>query len=270
MTGRKTIFIISDSTGETATHVLQTALVQFPANRMLVDVRRFPEINTPEKLAPILFDAAISRALIIHTLVLPEVREALAQECADRELVVIDVLGPIIEQLEDYFGDELPLHEEGLTQRFDEMYLRRVRAMEFVVQHDDGKHVEGLREAEVVLVGVSRTAKTPLSLYLASRGVLVGNVPLVPGIEPPDILFELDLSRVFGLIVSPSRLLQIRQERVARLGVAGGDYDAEEKIREEIKGARLLFARTGWPVIDMTARSIESAAEEIVRRIGRL
>jgi hypothetical protein len=174
----------------------------------------------------------------------------------------IDVIGPALLHLADWLGAE-PIRQPGVIRQLGEDYFQRIDALEFAVQHDDGRNAHELDKADLVLVGVSRTSKTPLSVYFAHRGWMVGNVPIVPGIDVPPILFKLPPERIVALTVRRSKLLTLRSKRQDRLGVHGS-YDDQDSITEELRYARSIFARGGWPVVDMSVKSIEEAATEIL------
>lgn len=258
--GPYTVFIVSDATGETAYRVVRAALAQYKDT--LVEIKWRQGTRTPEQVSTIVEEAAAVNGMIVHTLVDPDLRQRLMDESRGRATECIDLIGPVLLHFSDWLG-RVPAQQPGLTQQIDEDYFRRITAIEFAVQHDDGRNAHELDQADLVLVGVSRTSKTPLSMYFATRGWLVGNVPLVPGVEPPPILFELPLRRVVALTVRPERLISLRRARQRALGVSG-QYGDEDSIREELRYARQVFSRGGWPVVDMSVKSIEEAALEIL------
>lgn len=263
--GERVVYIMSDATGETPYRVVRAALAQF--KNALVEIRWRQGARTPEQVEAVVDEAAAADAMIAHSLVVPALREALVEASRARGVVLLDVIGPAMFHFADWLERE-PAHQPGLTRSIDAEYFRRITAMEFAVQHDDGRNADELHEADLVLVGVSRTSKTPLTMTFAMRGWLVGNVPLVPGVEPPEVLFELPQQRVIALTVKPERLMRLRGTRESWLGVAGG-YGDPEAIREELRAARQVVARGGWPVVDMTVKSIEEAATEILEIVGR-
>ena len=259
MSDQKCVYIISDSTGETAYHVLQTVLAQF--NSEDVRVQRFADITTPQQIYDVVEMAARTEGLIFHTLVSPGLREAVTYLSANRGIRCVDVLGMPIDRLSTWL-EQKPRYEAGLTRKLDESYSKRVLALEFALRHDDGKNSSGLPQADVVIVGVSRTAKTPLSTYLAYRAWLVGNVPIVEGIEPPSILYDLPKEKVIALTVQPDRLAMLRETRNRRLGVVG-NYDDLRSVQSEVRHALMLYDESGWKVLDMTFITIEEATDEI-------
>ncbi len=261
----RVIFIMSDATGETPYRVVRAALAQF--KETLVTIRWRQGTRTREQVEAVVNEAAAVNGLIAHSLVVPELRHALVEASRAQGVQLLDVIGPALLHFADWLSRE-PAHQPGLTRSIDAEYFRRITAMEFAVQHDDGRNPDELDQADLVLVGVSRTSKTPLTMTFAMRGWLVGNVPLVPGVEPPRVLFELPQDRVVALMVKPERLMRLRGSREAWLGVSGG-YGDPGAIREELRAARQVIARGGWPVVDMTVKSIEEAASEILEIVGR-
>ncbi len=252
------IFAVSDGTGTTAERVIRAALTQFPQE---VEVRRFGEVRTVERIQQVVREAARARALIVHTLVSADLRQTMFEEGRRHHVHTLDLMGPLLERLSDLLGAP-PLAQPGLYRMED--FNRRIEAVDFALRHDDGQNAEELVYAEIVLVGVSRTGKTPLSVYLAYRGWLVGNVPIVLGVNPPSVLSCLPPERVVGLTVEPVRLAQLRQARVRRISPIVSEYADLHHVRAEVVYALDLFHRHGWPVVDMTSKPVEEAAAEVV------
>lgn len=261
----RTIVIVSDGTGETAYRVMRAALAQFKDT--LVGFKWQQGVRSIEQVDEVVATAASLGALIAYSLVLPDLRQELVERSRVRGVECFDVIGPALLHLSDWLG-AAPMQQPGLAHQIDADYFQRIVAMEFMVQHDDGRNPDQLDQADLVLVGVSRTSKTPLSVYFAYRGWLVGNVPIVLGIEPPPLLFQLARERVIGLSVRPERLAALRGERQRRMGM-GGSYADPATIREEMLYAQSIFTRGGWAIVDMSVRSIEEAAAEILALIGR-
>jgi len=253
------IFILSDATGETALKVVKAALAQFQEANVETVIR--PGIARESQIEEIVEEAKRTGGLIVYTLVVPTLRAFLVQLARERGLECIDVLGPMLIRLSDWLGQK-PLSRPGLRRELEEDYFRRIMAVEFAIEHDDGKRAEELDKADLVLVGVSRTTKTPLSIYLAYRGWLVGNVPIVMGIEPPSILYEIPQWKIVALTVNAERLAMIRSNRIRRFHV-GGDYVDLDGIKEELRLAHRIFYQAGWPILDMSYKSVEEAAQEI-------
>lgn len=256
------VFAVSDGSGGTAERVIRAALAQFERS---VEVERFREVRTVEQVREIVRRAAHTRALIVHTLVTSELRQAMFDEGRRHHVHTLDLMGPLMERLSDLL-DIPPLARPGLYG--SEEYSRRIEAVDFALRHDDGRHIEELKQAEIVLVGVSRTGKTPLSVYLAYRGWLVGNVPILLGIEPPGILFRLSPYRVIGLTVKAGRLAQLRRARAMRMSGALRNYADPDYVREEVAYARRICLQNGWREVNMTSKSVEEAAAEVVALIG--
>lgn len=269
MSQRHQVFVISDSTGGTGERVLSAALAQFESAD--AEVRLWPSIRTIDEVEEVVRRAVPMRALLVHTLVNHELRDRIAGLGHAHGLRVVDVLGPAIDQLAQFFGST-PSERPGTQGVLDEAYFRRVAAMEFSVRADDGRSPALLREADIVLVGVSRTSKTPVSTYLAQKGYKVANVPLQTGIAPPDELFRLPRGRVYALTIDPRTLHAIRQTRIRQLGgPEAGDYSDMNRVLDELRDALVLFRENPeWPVIDVTGRAVEETASEILKQKSML
>lgn len=260
---RPTVYVISDATGNTAENVVRAALLQFGHNA--AQLRVFPHVRTRQRIDGIL-ESLPGTTLLVYTLVNHDLREHLQVSAERLRVLHVDLLSPLLYRLTEVLGtspDETP----GLLHRMDEAYFRRIEAVEFAMRNDDGQNPGGLDRADLLLVGVSRTSKTPVSAVLAARGLKVANVPLVPGVDPPAAIFDLPRGRVFALTISPDKLLSIRQSRLAQLGVGQrGSYTDREAIVAEVRWALQLFrSRTRWPVIDVTRLAVEETAAEIIR-----
>src|SRR4249919_3692404 len=240
----KTVMIISDATGETAERMVRAATLQFSEP---VQVRLFSRVRLETELEQILEKAAELKALVVFTVVNPEERD-------------------LISKLVLYLGAP-PAGVPGLLHMITEDYFRRIEAVEFAVKNDDGAEPRNLPKADLVLVGISRTSKTPLSTYLSQRGLKVANVPLVLGVDPPEELSQVDDRKVFGLIVQPDMLMRIRQARLSHLGMPhDSSYGQRAHIDNEIAYSREIFRKhANWPVIDVTNRAIEETAADILR-----
>lgn len=258
------IFVVSDGTGDTAAAVAQAALAQF---NVAWTLRRFGGIRHEGLARRLAGEAEKAGALIVFTLVDKRVAKALLDEAGRRGVPTFDVLGGMISKVAAHLAAE-PRSQPGLLHGFSDDYYRRVEAVEFAVQHDDGANLHTLDRADLVLTGISRTSKTPLSMYLAQRGYKTGNVPIVPGIDPPRHLLDLDPRKVFALSVDPSVLLTIRQARVRVLGAPPyTTYADPESLLEEVRRARRLFREQGWRVIDISGRAVEENAARILRYV---
>lgn len=260
------IYSVSDASGATAERVVRAALVQFDPTR--VDITRYGGVRTRTRIREVVAEAADKGGFIVHTLVSEDLRNIMLREGRRLHVTTIDLMGPLLARLSDLLNTE-PRAEPGDVQIFDSSYLRRIDAIDFTVRHDDGRNIFDLDRAEIVLAGVSRTSKTPLSIYLAYRGWKVANVPIVLGIEPPPQLFALPRHRVVCLNVNPERLAKLRQARIERMGTRAKGYADLEHIRRETVFAYEIFnRRPDWPQVDVTAKPIEETAAEVVSLIG--
>lgn len=261
------LFLISDGTGETIDKMVRASLTQFDAENL--KIIRYKSIRSRDQVEAILEEADRKKAAVLYTAVSREVRLALVEGCEKLKLPNADLLGPMMDLLSSFLK-EAPSNTPGLLHEVNEQYFRRIEAMEFTVKHDDGSNPDDLHRADIILVGVSRTSKTPLSIYLSHKGWKVSNVPLVRGIEPPKILFEVDPTKIIALTIDPEALMVIRRERLVRMGRdPTGDYASLQKIREEIEWARDIFNRNRrWPVFDVTNKALEETASEIERRMA--
>ncbi len=261
------VFVVSDGTGATAEQVLQAALTQFGHADVLVERR--PAIRTEAQVQEVVSEAARSHGFIIHTLVSDRLREAIFHAGRTYNVETIDLMGPLLARLSNQLGTS-PAEHPGLFRQLNDEYFRRIETMEFALRHDDGQRIHELEKAEIVLVGVSRTFKTPLSVYLAFRGWFTANVPIVPTVRPPVALFNLPPGTVCGLTMDPLHLAELRRARETYLGGAVGDYADPENVRREVEYALSIFrSQRGWPVIDVTNKPIEETAAEILASLGR-
>jgi hypothetical protein len=256
------IYAVSDATGTTAERVVRAALVQFDDHQ--IEITRCGSIRTPEQIHEIVSDASHTGGFVVHTFVYENLRHVMLTEGRAQNVTTIDLMGPLLARLTELLAMP-PRSEPGLFEPFDTAYLQRIEAINFTVRHDDGRNIDDLEQAEIVLIGVSRTSKTPLSIYLANRGWKVANVPIALGIEPPAGLFELPRQRVCGLVIKPERLAELRRARIERMGTRALGYADAEYIHKEITYAYHLFERRrDWPLVDVTAKPIEEAAAEVV------
>lgn len=256
------IYVISDALGETAEFVSRAAAAQFVGVK--TRIRRVPYVRDQAHLEDIMEEAATEQAILVYTLVLRDLREYLEQKAMERGLRTVDILGPLIGALAGQTGMD-PTLKPNIIHRLDEQYFRKVEAVEFAVKYDDGKDPRGVLFADVVLIGVSRTSKTPLSMYLAHKGLKAANIPLVPEVDPPDELFSIRPRKVIGLTVRPELLNQIRTERLKTLGLgATADYANLDRIMRELEYARGIMKRIGCPIIDATGKAIEETASIVL------
>lgn len=258
---RPELFLISDGTGETAAAAVRAAMSQFTTQWRL---RTFGEIRHESQVRRIMDRAEGAGALVVYTLVHEPLSRVVRELAYDRGVPAVDLLGPLLNQMANHFHLE-PQFRPGLLHGFSDEYFRRVDAVEFAVRHDDGANLHTLFQADLVLTGVSRTSKTPLSMYLAQRGLKTGNVPMVPGIDPPRELLEIDRRKVFALIVDASTLLQIRRERIRALRAPPYlSYADPDAVAQELRRARRFFRAQGWRTVDITGRAVEENAARIL------
>ena len=261
----KRIIIVSDGTGETAAQMTKAAMVQF-GKQQNVYFTRYKNVRNEAQIEAICDDAAVTKDLMVYTIVSPQLRAFFVAKARDRSIPCVDLLGPILVGLANYFGYE-PKSIAGLLHDVNEVYFERIAAMEYTIAHDDGKDMTGIELADLVILGISRTSKTPLSMYLSHQGWRVANIPLIQGFEPPKELFTIDQRRVIGLTIDAAELATIRRARLERLGQNyGGEYADPDKVNEEIEYASQLFRRNRkWPIFNVTGKALEETASEIIK-----
>ena len=257
------LHVVSDSTGETATRLVHALEAQFP-DQPFEEVRH-PRAETVEDLAQAVQRARGRPAVVVYTLVDPEMRQEMRKLCRRARLHYCDLLGHPIDSVARVSGMAAKM-EPGARHALDDQYFRRMEAIEFAVKYDDGVG-GGMHEADVVLVGVSRTSKTPLSMYLGYLGWKATNIPVVKGIKPPEELFEIDQTKVVGLTIDAKRLEEIRRDRARRLGGGNHSYAKLLEIYDELEQAEAIHRRLGCPVIDTTELSIEETAARVIRLV---
>jgi [pyruvate, water dikinase]-phosphate phosphotransferase / [pyruvate, water dikinase] kinase len=261
MTGVLTIFVVSDATGETAERVIRSALVQF-GNAQVTLIRR-GHVSTAEEVRAVLMEASKQDSFVLHTLVSDELRRVMLAESRNLRVDTMDLMGPVLDRLVTHLR-LTPFEKPGLFKQLIEVQSRHIEAVEYAFSHDDGLHAEELDKSDMVLVGVSRTMKTPTMLYLAYKGWFCANVPLVHGVPQEPILETLPRERVFCLIMTPVRLVELRRARASYMGVPDGPYGSLEAIRQEMRFAEDLCLRHAWHRIDVTGKSVEEVAQEIL------
>ncbi|WP_019535959.1 pyruvate, water dikinase regulatory protein [Paenibacillus ginsengihumi] len=259
------ITICSDSVGETAEAVVRATMRQFDGHH--VTTKRIGHIKTEEEIRAIMESAAKRGGFVAYTLVQPELREMMKEEAIRLGVRAVDIMGPMMEAFIETFNDA-PKRKPGLLHQLDEDYFRRVEAIEFAVKCDDGRDTSALLKAQLVLIGVSRTSKTPLSIFLAHKGIKVSNLPLVPEVKPPKELFLVPGSRVVGLTMDAEKLYKIRTERLKTVGLPfGAKYATMERIAEELNYAHSLMKELGCLVINVTDKAIEETAGIIMGHV---
>jgi [pyruvate, water dikinase]-phosphate phosphotransferase / [pyruvate, water dikinase] kinase len=257
------LHLISDATGETLTTVARAATAQYTKAMPVEHV--YPLVRTQKQLDRVLAEIEEAPGIVLYTLLEEDLVERLEKTCRELSVPCLSILGPVLQLLQSYLGTETS-HRVGAQHPLNAEYFKRIDALNYSMLHDDGQHIDGLEEADVVLVGVSRTSKTPTSIYLANRGVKTGNVPLVPGIAVAPQVESLSRPLVVGLFASPERIVQIRQNRLLGLKVEqdNDQYIDRKAVAEEIALSRRLCAKHNWPSIDVTRRSIEETAAAVM------
>lgn len=256
------IYLLSDATGDTGERLLKAALLQFPSAK--VELKVYPRVHSPEQLESILSRAVRHQALVFHTLVEPTQRQLLRARCTEMGVDQIDLIGGPIAQLAEHLH-QTPASQPMGDQAADGAYYRRIEAIEFAMRCDNGQHPRSLAKADIVLLGISRTKKTPVSIYLARRGYKVANVPLVMGISLPRELQEIDPRRVYVLTIEPEALLRIRQQRLHSIGLpSNSQYGMADYIERELRWCQqFLDQHPEWTPVDVTDRAVEESALEI-------
>ena len=264
---RPTILVISDSIGETAQLVAKAAAIQF--SDFDIETRRIPYVTTKEDVMDGIEEAKHVHCIIVCTLVDYELRSLLEKEAAAVGIPVVDLMGSMLDALTKLTGEK-PKMQPGLLYKMDKEYFKRIEAVEFAIKYDDGKDPRGMPKADLVLVGVSRTSKTPLSMYLAHRKLKVANYPIVPEVTPPKELFEVPKNKIIGLMIGPDQLNEIRQSRLKTMGLnSSSNYASLERILSELEYAEKLMQKLRCPVVNVSQKAIEETANEILEIMKR-
>jgi len=255
------IFIVSDGTGRTAKQLLNAALTQFPEIKS--EIVLYPVVRDQKKISDIIIEAKKNNALVAHTIVDHALKSHLTNECESMNIKLVDLIGPLINKMADMFSEE-PSQDQGLYYQTNQEYFQRIDAIQFTFKHDDGARVDEIDKAEIILLGVSRTFKTPLSVYLAYNGYFVANIPIIKGIQLPD-LKNIDPSKIFCLTTVPNELSKLRTTRSESLGGYVKEYSDLESIKEELLYANRYFnLHPEWRIINVTNKPIEEIASEIL------
>lgn len=261
---RPHIHLVSDATGETLKGVAKAALVQFQKSQEEVETHVWALVRSPAQMERVGEAIAKTGGLVLFTIVDPQLRDILVKYCAGHRLAYISVLDPVIHAMGKFLGEKAQ-NLPGRQHELDAEYFARIDAMHFTIAHDDGQHTSDIDKADIVLVGVSRTSKTPTSIYLANRGYKTANVPIVPGLALPEELAAAKHPLIVGLTTSPERLISVRRNRLISMKEdTETDYVDLDSVRAEIAEARKLCARHNWPLLDVTRRSIEETAAAIL------
>jgi len=256
------IFVISGGKGVTGHTIVQTLIIQYPENK--IKVKLIPDVRTEKKILEVIKRVKAANGILSHTMVNSELRIFLIKECEKQQVKQADLMGGLANIIENDFGLE-SVNTPGLYHKINAQYYKRIEAMEYTLNHDDGLNTQNLHNADIVVTGVSRCGKTPLSVYMSMFGWKVANVPLVEGIDPPKELFEIDKNRVFGLHISLSHLVIQRQKRLKSFGnVSHMNYVDSRLVGKELQYANFLFKRGGFTKINITNKAIESTANEII------
>jgi regulator of PEP synthase PpsR (kinase-PPPase family) len=261
------LHLVSDATGETLITVARAATVQYTKVAPVEHI--YPLVRSRKQLDRVLDEIEESPGIVLYTLLEDELTSSLEDKCRELGVPCLSILGPVLQLLQSYLGSETG-HRVGAQHTLNAEYFKRIDALNYTMLHDDGQYIEDLEGADVVLVGISRTSKTPTSIYLANRGVKTANFPLVPGMPVPPQIEALSKPLVVGLFATPERIVQIRQNRILGLKAeqANDQYVDKQSVAEEITFSRRLCARHGWPLIDVSRRSIEETAAAVLKLLA--
>ena len=261
----KNIVIVSDGTGETASAIVRATLVQYEEDGA-ISTRVYPHVRTEAQLRSILESADSKNTIIAYTIVLKDLRKILNKE--SDKYCLIDLLHPLIQTF-DHHLTEKPVVSAGILHQVDKDYFKRIDAVEFSLKYDDGAMTQNLHESDIVLIGVSRTSKTPLSIFLSYKGYKVANIPFIKDIKLPEEVFNLDQKKIIALTIDGDILLRIRKNRLQKIGMhsRGGDYADKLYVYHELEQAKQCFSKYRWPVINVTDRALEETAADILRII---
>jgi len=262
----RVVYVLSDSTGNLARHMLGAFLTQFPPEAVVLRVEPF--VRTLPRLAELLDRARVDGAAVCHAMVSQEFKQVIEQTCRKAALPSRDLTGGIVEFLSQATGLS-PRPDVAALHRMDHAYNRRISALEFTLEHDDALGLATLHDADIVLAGVSRTSKTPTSIYLAQQGFRVANVALAMEVGPPAQLLALPAGKVVGLVINPAQLTMIRARRQAEWGMASTNYNDAKHVAREVAWARRLFSERRWPVLDVTDQAIEETAARVLAAVGK-
>nr|WP_256558335.1 pyruvate, water dikinase regulatory protein [Halobacillus sp. A1] len=267
VTKKETVFVVSDSIGETAELMVKAVISQFFGQD--VEIKHFSYVEDNQDINNVITNAKYSPSIIAYTIVLQDLKQYLDLRAEEEGILAVDLMYPLMNAFTQTF-DMQPNRQPGQMRKLDENYFKRVEAIEFAVKYDDGQEVRGLKQADIVLIGVSRTSKTPLSMYLANKQYKVANVPLIPELPPPQELFTIPRKKCIGLIISPEKLNDIRRERLKSLGLTNAaNYASLERIFEEIDCAEKIMKKIGCPIIDVSNKAIEETADVILAMFNK-
>ncbi len=256
------IHLVSDSTGETLVALMKASCAQFRDATPIEHL--YPFVRSPDHMIQTLQEIEGKPGIVLYTIANPERRKQLEDYLSERRVPHLSILDPTLSIIGRYLGASIT-HEVGAQRTMDSDYYKRIDALDYAMAHDDGQNMAGLKNADIILLGISRTSKTPTSIYLANRGLRTGNIPLVPGAPLPTILDSYEKPFIVGLIATPDRIAQIRSQRLINLNETHQtDYSDVNKVRDEMRMAKRMFVKKGYPVVDVTRRSIEETAAKII------
>lgn len=256
------VHLVSDSTGETLVAMMKASCAQFRNATALEHLHSL--VRNDEQMAKTLSDIESRPGIVLYTLVNSDRRRMLEERCAELNIPAVSILDTTLATLGRYLGAPIA-SEVGAQRNLDADYYNRIEALDFAMAHDDGQSVMGLKNADIILLGVSRTSKTPTCIYLANRGYRAGNIPLVPGAPLPTIIEGFKKPLIIGLVASPDRIVQIREQRLVGLKTnSSTDYTDQDRVRDEMRMAKRMFIKKGYPIVDVTRRSIEETAAKII------
>jgi len=261
--GKKaTVYLLSDSVGETAEFVVKAVANQFIGEEL--EIRQNSYVDEVSDIEDVISEAKQNHSIIAYTIVIESLKNYLNKRAEEENILAVDLLHPLMNAFVTTF-QRAPIHELGLMRKLDERYFQKVEAIEFAVKYDDARDVEGVLKADIVLIGVSRTSKTPLSMYLAYKGYKVANIPLVPEVTAPAELFSISKNKCVGLVITPDSLNVIRKERLKKLGLQqDSSYAKLDRILEELDYAEKIMKRVGCPIINVSNKAIEETANDVI------
>ena len=266
------VHLVSDSTGETLVAVMKASTAQFRGATALEHLHAL--VRSEDQMERTLAEIEARPGVVLYTLLNPERRAQLEARCKQLSIPHVSILDPVLTTMGRYLGASIS-SEVAAQRTLDDSYYDRIEALDFAMAHDDGQNVHGLKDADIILLGVSRTSKTPTCIYLGNRGYRAGNIPLVPGAPVPALLEQFPKPRdggpfVVGLVAAPDRIVQIRQQRLENLNERTvTDYISPDRVRDELRDAKRMFASKGYPIVDVTRRSIEETAAQIINLYNR-
>ncbi|MCL7749786.1 pyruvate, water dikinase regulatory protein [Halalkalibacter alkaliphilus] len=266
MREKEVVYVVSDSVGETAELMVKAVASQFNGGE--VEIEHVSNVEEIKDIEHVIYVSKGTNSIIAYTLVIPALKEYLDKRAEEEGILAIDLMSSLMEAFSQKFN-KLPKRQPRLIRKLDANYFRRVEAVEFAVKYDDGQDVRGIERADIVLIGVSRTSKTPLSMYLAHKRFKVANVPLVPEVRPPDELFKVSKNKCVGLVITPDKLNEIRKQRLKNLGLSVAKYADLDRILEELEYAEKIMKRIGCPIINVSDKAVEETADLLLAMLKK-